>query len=161
VWYPNYPDGSNIVGETYSIWSLDLSGNPYQRLDADIRFNSKKTWATDGVNNIDVATVVLHESGHAVGFDHDDNDPLSIMNSVYPGIRRSLSTQDVAGMLALYPNSGGAPNTPTNTPTPTRTPTASPTRTATSVPPTATNTALPPTATNTVAPSATPTRTPT
>jgi hypothetical protein len=72
----------------------------------DILFNSSATvnW---GVNNgfaYDVMSVAAHEFGHALGLG-DSSVQGAVMYGAYQGITQSLSSDDVAGIRAIY----GAP----------------------------------------------------
>ena len=76
------------------------------------------TWADDGVANIDVETVALHEAGHGLSQAHFGtvrlkNDgslmasPRAVMNALYAGPFRSLAGTDNGGHCgnwAQWPN---------------------------------------------------------
>lgn len=73
--------------------------------EADIAFNSQKSWSTTGENaKYDVRTTSLHEFGHVLGL----KDLTSITNSgqvmygSYTGIKRNLNNGDIAGIKKLY-----------------------------------------------------------
>lgn len=70
--------------------------------EADMAINTRFSWATDGVNNYDLETVVLHENGHALGLDHS-TVPEAVMFASYQELRRGLHPDDVAGIEFLYP----------------------------------------------------------
>lgn len=49
-------------------------------------------------------TVLKHELGHALYLGHDPQNPNSVMHpKFYPGQRKSLSADDIAGLKHLYP----------------------------------------------------------
>ena len=133
-------------------------------LEADVWINEDyQIDATDDpmTNEIDLESIVLHEVGHWLPLGHV-NVPAAVMYAVLgTGIRkRVLSSEDIAGIAALYPCAAvpciDPAYTDSNTPTPTMTATGSITNTATE-----TST---PTITPTIDPSAptgTPTATPT
>jgi hypothetical protein len=71
-------------------------------LDADERWQAGP--------NVDLFSVVLHETGHALGFGHTD-DPNSVMYPYYRfGVQ--LSPDDIAGAQSLY----GVRDTPVASP---------------------------------------------
>jgi hypothetical protein len=78
-----------------------------QILDADIIFNPAVQWVTNGqpdTNQEDLQTVATHEIGHFFGLDHS-----AVVRAVmYPfggGTLTTLSYDDVAGLMQLYPKS--------------------------------------------------------
>jgi hypothetical protein len=78
-----------------------------QILDADIIFNPAVQWVTNGqpgTNQEDLQTVATHEVGHFFGLDHS-----AVVRAVmYPfggGTLTTLSYDDVAGLMQLYPKS--------------------------------------------------------
>lgn len=102
-------------------------------------------------NQCNLAEVVTHELGHTIGLGHS-TDASATMYAMahFDGRCAALTSDDIAGVNAIYP-AVGAP-TRTNTPTPSQTRTWSPTQTP---PPTSTKTATPspnPTATQTATP---------
>jgi len=106
------PGWENVLGVTFTfVWTgTDLDSNG--KLDVafrDIYYSNNFTWATDGVNHIDVETVVLHESGHGLSQAHfgkafrsNGNGelhfaPRALMNAGYTGIQRTIGGSDRAG----------------------------------------------------------------
>ncbi|UCD51126.1 MAG: matrixin family metalloprotease [Phycisphaerales bacterium] len=60
-------------------------------------------WGIDAdLPGIDVETVALHESGHALGLGHFGPPPAAVMNPYYEGIDQTPATIDTAGLSALY-----------------------------------------------------------
>ena len=94
---------SNTLGVAWSGTSTD---------EVDIALNTKFTWNTNG-NDYDVETVYLHENGHALGLGHSTVVG-AVMEPVYDGVRRSLHSDDVAGITTLYP-AGPSNSVPTVT----------------------------------------------
>jgi hypothetical protein len=59
----------------------------------------------------DVGSVVTHEAGHMIGFDHVTGVDAVMNPTLGPGaanIKRTLRADDVAGVCAVYPPGGGA-----------------------------------------------------
>jgi hypothetical protein len=124
--------GSGVLATTY--WWFDRNGNT---LDADMvfwdgphRFFAGTTGCSRGYYIEDIAT---HEFGHVLGLGHS-NDRSATM---YPSIgsfcsqnARSPSSDDVAGVRALY----GQSQSPTPTPEPAPTPAPAPAPTPTPAP---------------------------
>jgi hypothetical protein len=87
-------------------------------LGGDIHFNfdpgpvqSNLMWVDDpadlsGDPTFDFKTVLLHEVGHALGLSHNVEDsmvdPNAVMAPIYPGARRTLHPDDIAGIQTLY-----------------------------------------------------------
>lgn len=117
----------NVLGVTFTIVFTDGAGNPTD-IDRDgmedtalkeMWFNNDFTWTTSGLGaDIDVETVVLHESGHAVELGHFGRifgtlgnltlhvAPRAVMNAVILGTLRSpLGTDNAAfcGKWASWP----------------------------------------------------------
>lgn len=117
----------NVLGVTFTIVFTDGAGNPTD-IDRDgmedtalkeMWFNNDFTWTTSGLGtDIDVETVVLHESGHAVELGHFGKifgtlgnltlhvAPRAVMNAIILGTLRSpLGTDNAAfcGKWASWP----------------------------------------------------------
>jgi hypothetical protein len=84
----------NTLGVTWSSTSRD---------EADMALNTQFPWSADGINHIDVETVIVHENGHVAGLRHSTVQG-AIMEPVYAGVRQSLSQDDKDGITVLYPN---------------------------------------------------------
>ena len=91
---------ATTLGVTWSGTSID---------EADMALNTNFNWETDGVTDVDVETVFLHENGHVAGIDHSD-DITAIMYPSYQNVNRVLQQDDIDGLTALYPGT----STPTN-----------------------------------------------
>ena len=83
-------------------------------IDGDIFFNPGLPFEVNpGDGQFDFETVLLHELGHSMGIDHNDNctaDP-TIMESVV-GLndrKRTLTSQEIEGAKFLYPDDASAP----------------------------------------------------
>jgi hypothetical protein len=92
----------------------------------DMHFDASENWNVG--QDIDLFSVALHETGHALGLGHSDN-PSAVM---YPYYRMSagLTADDINAVQSLYGPSGAAPPIPPTThpaPSPTPSPAPSPT----------------------------------
>jgi hypothetical protein len=66
-------------------------------------YSDAYAWSIDGqLPSIDVETVALHESGHALGLGHFGPPPDAIMNPDYAGIRHSPLATDDAGICGVW-----------------------------------------------------------
>jgi hypothetical protein len=100
---PQYLDFSNDVAfipiggccTLAATWYVTSDTNP----EADIVINSRVNW-----DSIDLATVLLHENGHALGLGHSDA-PDSVMAATYTVANLTLSEDDIRGITYLYPAS--------------------------------------------------------
>lgn len=134
-------DGKNDVGwidiSDPSVLGVTWYSTTVDEFDMAID-NRNFTWSTTCANvsgQFDLQTVYLHELGHALGLGHS-NDTQAVMYAYYTGAHCQLHQDDIDGVSALYPASGGDTPTPTDTPAPTDTPDpgASPTPTPTATP---------------------------
>lgn len=103
---PQYTDGNQDVAWmelrgccTLGVTWFTTSGDP----EADVALNLDFGWATDGIDDFDVETVLLHENGHVAGLGHSDVVG-AVMEAIYAGARRQLHQDDIDGITALYPN---------------------------------------------------------
>ncbi len=65
----------------------------------DIQVNTGLSWNLG--KDYDFQTVILHELGHSLGLEHP-TDSTSIMYERYQGVRRSLDSGDLQGLLEIY-----------------------------------------------------------
>ncbi len=130
--YPFGPAGG-ILAHTF--YPAPVNPEP---IAGDMHFNDANTWGIG--TNIDLFSVALHETGHALGLGHSDL-PTAVMYPYYQ-MATGLSAEDVGAVQKLYaarstppgsgtPPSTGTPSTPT-TPTSPTTPTTPTTPTPTS-----------------------------
>src|SRR6185436_9383869 len=78
----------------------------------DVYLNgTNRIWSTaspPALNALDIESVVLHESGHCLGLDHNGTYPNTVMTaSILPGEeKRTLAPDDVNALCQRYPVSG-------------------------------------------------------
>jgi hypothetical protein len=65
---------------------------------ADLFFNSNAAWGSGGY---DLTSVALHEIGHALGLEHSSYST-AVMYADYTGVKTGLTSDDVAGIQAVY-----------------------------------------------------------
>ncbi len=97
--------GDFILGITVTFFfRTDINNDGYfDTAFAETYFNSNFQWAIDlGLPSIDVESVALHESGHALGLGHFGPPPEAVMNPFYSGPRQSPLPPDHAGMCTVW-----------------------------------------------------------
>jgi len=101
---------SGVVAQTQIAWNSETSvvnGRTFRRLlEADVVFNSGMDCFLGVSANL--AETACHELGHSIGLAHS-TDPAAIMWSSVRGQGRdaTLGNDDKAGVLAIYPATGG------------------------------------------------------
>jgi hypothetical protein len=80
----------------------------------DMHLNADESWSVGGTasGTVDIYSVALHETGHALGLGHSD-DPTAVMYPYYR-LQTVLSADDIAGIQALY-GANGTSGTPPST----------------------------------------------
>jgi predicted Zn-dependent protease len=66
----------------------------------DLEVNTNQNF-TNGAAGYDFFSVMLHETGHALGLDHSPN-PDTVMYFQYRGVKTGLQPGDIAGIQAIY-----------------------------------------------------------
>ncbi len=74
--------------------------------EADMALNTRFDWN----GTYDAQTVFLHEGGHVAGLGHSQVQ-LAVMFASYQGVRTALHSDDIAGLVALYPAAPPEPPT--------------------------------------------------
>ncbi|SIN74463.1 Matrixin [Singulisphaera sp. GP187] len=68
----------------------------------DVEVNTTKNFTIGGAGgSYDLYSVLLHETGHALGLDHSLN-PKAVMYASYQGVQAGLQPEDIAGIQAIY-----------------------------------------------------------
>jgi len=106
--YPRVCDedfGSTTLAVTINYY---YQSAPAVSVESDIVFNDAETWDIyDGPldrTTIDFERVALHEQGHVIGLDHEEQQPAIMASHI--GDLFALQTDDINGVAALY---GAAP----------------------------------------------------
>jgi hypothetical protein len=111
--------GSAFGSSTLAVTTGWINGST--RVEADVVFNTAFKWdsysgplraAPTGGTLIDFRRVALHEFGHVLGLGHPDQSGQTvsaIMNSVISSLDQ-LSSDDIAGAVAMYGAAGGTPS---------------------------------------------------
>jgi hypothetical protein len=84
-----HPLGGYLAYAYYPSTSYTIGG--------DVTLATEHTFGVGA--NYDLYSVLLHETGHSLGLGHTSG---SVMNSSYQGILAGLTTDDIAGIRALY-----------------------------------------------------------
>jgi hypothetical protein len=95
--------------------------NTYNPIAGNIHFDDDEIWSLTGENctfamtscDIDIQSIVLHETGHVLGLEHSANVN-AVMYPFYMSPRRTLTQDDIDGIHQLYAvpgtNDGGTPD---------------------------------------------------
>ncbi len=125
---PEDPDGRNTVGFSSALPRGTLGqtctlANPRTgtMMEFDMQLNSGTNWAAGDPTKkpqYDLPSTILHEMGHAAGLSHSSDSASVMYASLAQGVnKRSLTEDDIDGLLAQYPGGTVLPR-PTPTPTP-------------------------------------------
>ena len=103
-----YPfDGpGGVLAHTF--YPAPLNGEP---IAGDMHFDASESWSVG--TNTDLFSVALHETGHALGLGHSSN-PGAVMYPYYR-MQTGLTSDDIAGIQALYGAISAPPAVPPTT----------------------------------------------
>jgi hypothetical protein len=104
-----YPfDGpGGVLAHTF--YPAPINGEPVA---GDMHFDADENWHAGAI--VDLFSVALHETGHALGLGHSSN-PGAVMYPYYR-MQTGLTSDDIAGIQALYGAIGAPPVAPPATP---------------------------------------------
>ncbi|MGH7806321.1 MAG: matrixin family metalloprotease, partial [Candidatus Binatia bacterium] len=121
-------DGENTVLFVYDNWQFDsgfaaLTFRYYDNrtgklIDTDIAFNAERyAWSVGGTD-FDIQNSATHEVGHFSGLGHSSVGDATMYSKTLAGetTKRSLHSDDVAGLQAIYGGSGGVVTPPVDEP---------------------------------------------
>ncbi|MBK8170263.1 MAG: matrixin family metalloprotease [Sandaracinaceae bacterium] len=106
-WPDELGDVGSVIGVTTPVW--ESRGRTI--IDADIQFNNVGfSWTTTGSGgSVDAQSIATHEEGHFLGLDHSSSSAAVMFASYSSGLKRTLTSDDQAGVCAIYPRSGTEP----------------------------------------------------
>jgi hypothetical protein len=90
-----------------------VPSNP-EPIAGDMHFDNDESWKIGA--DVDVFSIALHETGHALGLGHSDT-PGDVMYPYYTK-HTGLAPNDISAILQLYAAHDGTPNPPPNSPIP-------------------------------------------
>ena len=113
-WPAALGDVNTTIGVTTPVWQV---GGYY--IDADIQFNNVGfSWNMTGTGGgVDAQSIATHEEGHFLGLNHSASSSAVMFASYSGGLKRTLTSDDIGGVCALYP-SGTTPPPDAGTTTP-------------------------------------------
>jgi Matrixin/Putative peptidoglycan binding domain len=100
----NHGDGSSFDGPGNTLAHGFFPPPNGGAIAGDLHFDDAEMWTTnDPPTGFDFLTVAIHEVGHTLGLEHSA-DPTAVMFAFYSGLRRTLRTDDINGIRAIYGN---------------------------------------------------------
>lgn len=104
-----FPPGSSTLAQT-SCWYDTSNGDISE---CDCVFNDNYNWSTSATTpsgQYDVESVMLHEFGHYLSLEHSSVPTAVMWPTIGSGVqKRTLSADDIAGILAIYGAKEGGP----------------------------------------------------
>ncbi|MCA2981363.1 MAG: matrixin family metalloprotease, partial [Myxococcaceae bacterium] len=112
IWFsaPNWRHSSLTLGLTTNTFY------PGELIDSDLEMNAATvTWGGGsalGSGDYDYESVVTHEAGHFIGFDHTSNSVAVMFATIGTGqIKRNLAGPDLSDVCTVYPGVSGSQGT--------------------------------------------------
>ena len=104
----DWSDSACETGDTIACTTVVYRRGAGELLDADIDLNDRDfDFALDPSTSpgaIDLVSVLTHETGHFVGFDHSDWEESVMYPQLHPGeLRRSLAADELGTLCETYP----------------------------------------------------------
>jgi hypothetical protein len=101
---PNWRYGSGTLGLTATRFFPNG-----ELTDSDMEMNGNTAWANDGrPNSWDYESVITHEAGHFIGFDHTSSGNAVMNPSIGNGVvKRALLGPDSSDVCTVYPGAAG------------------------------------------------------
>ncbi len=100
-------DVNSIDASALALTTLTFNWKTAEILDADVELNTAQAnfTITEGRVDIDLASIVTHESGHFLGLDHSADHFATMASGYNPGTLspRTLSEDDEKAICAVYP----------------------------------------------------------
>ncbi|RJQ36456.1 MAG: hypothetical protein C4555_07455, partial [Dehalococcoidia bacterium] len=99
--------GTDVTSGALAVTTTWFYQGTYEIVENDMEFNDNYNWSTSG--QYDIQTVALHEFGHFLNLSDLSSGSDKVMYYAYTGTKRSLHSDDIAGIRYIYGSSITAP----------------------------------------------------